>query len=118
MSEKPLCGHCYNECTDNCCDKRKIDVLKRQLAEARDENERLKNQMNFILVHPDKTEIKVSLTREQILRYCDEEVYDQATKDFCECVDYSEYDEGCDCYEYTGECDIIKKAEMKLKEKD
>ena len=37
MSEKPLCGHCYNECTDNCCDKRKIDVLERQLAEAREE---------------------------------------------------------------------------------
>jgi len=37
MSEKPLCGHYYNECTDNCCDKRKIDVLERQLAEAREE---------------------------------------------------------------------------------
>jgi len=36
MSEKPLCGYCYNECTDECCDKRRIDVLERQLAEARD----------------------------------------------------------------------------------
>ena len=31
MSEKPLCGYCYNECTDDCCDKRKVDVLTKQL---------------------------------------------------------------------------------------
>ena len=37
MSDKPLCGYCYNDCTDDCCDKRRIDVLERQLAEARDE---------------------------------------------------------------------------------
>ena len=37
MSEKPLCGYCYNECTDECCDKRRIDVLERQLEEAREE---------------------------------------------------------------------------------
>lgn len=36
MSKKPLCGYCYNECTDDCCDKRRIDVLERQLAEARE----------------------------------------------------------------------------------
>ena len=35
MSEKPLCGYCYNECTDDCCDKRRIDVLERKLSEAR-----------------------------------------------------------------------------------
>ena len=46
MSEKPLCGHCYNECTDNCCDKRKIDVLERQLAEARDEALKYKVKYN------------------------------------------------------------------------
>ena len=34
MKEKPLCGHCYNECTDECCDKRSIDVLERKLEEA------------------------------------------------------------------------------------
>ncbi len=33
MKEKPLCGYCYKECTDDCCDKRRIDVLERQLAE-------------------------------------------------------------------------------------
>ena len=37
MSEKPLCGYCYNECTDDCCDKRRIDVLERKLEEAREE---------------------------------------------------------------------------------
>ncbi len=60
MKEKPLCGYCYNECTDECCDKRRIDVLERQLKEdridllkdtrellrqldeAREENERLR----------------------------------------------------------------------------
>ena len=36
MSDKPLCGYCYNDCTDDCCDKRRIDVLERQLAEARE----------------------------------------------------------------------------------
>ena len=36
MKEKPLCGYCYNECVDDCCDKRRIDVLERQLAEARE----------------------------------------------------------------------------------
>ena len=41
MSEKPLCGHCYNECTDDCCDKRRIDVLERKLAEAREDNTEL-----------------------------------------------------------------------------
>jgi len=36
MKEKPLCGYCYNECTDECCDKRRIDVLERQMAIARE----------------------------------------------------------------------------------
>ena len=36
MKEKPLCGYCYNECTDDCCDKRRIDVLERQMDEARE----------------------------------------------------------------------------------
>jgi hypothetical protein len=36
MKEKPLCGYCYNECTDDCCDKRRIDVLERQLEETRE----------------------------------------------------------------------------------
>lgn len=42
MSEKPLCGYCYNECADDCCDKRRIDVLERQLEEANDELESYK----------------------------------------------------------------------------
>jgi len=42
MSEKPLCGYCYNECTDDCCDKRRIDVLESQLDKAREEEKRLK----------------------------------------------------------------------------
>ena len=41
MKEKPLCGYCYNECTDECCDKRSIDVLERQLEEARRESDYL-----------------------------------------------------------------------------
>ena len=45
MSEKPLCGHCYNECTDNCCDKRKIDVLERQLKKAHEEIDRLNDEI-------------------------------------------------------------------------
>jgi len=36
MKEKPLCGYCYNECTDECCDKRRVDVLERQLEDARE----------------------------------------------------------------------------------
>ena len=42
MSEKPLCGHCYNECTDGCCDKRRIDVLERQLKASEADCEELK----------------------------------------------------------------------------
>ena len=38
MKEKPLCGYCYNECTDECCDKRRVDVLERQLEDAREES--------------------------------------------------------------------------------
>ena len=41
MKEKPLCGYCYNEFTDDCCDKRRIYVLERQLAEARRESDYL-----------------------------------------------------------------------------
>ena len=37
MSEKPLCGYCYNECADDCCDKRRIDVLESQLDKIREE---------------------------------------------------------------------------------
>ena len=36
MKDKPLCGYCYNECTDECCDKRRVDVLERQLDEVRE----------------------------------------------------------------------------------
>ena len=41
INEKPLCGYCYNECTDDCCDKRRIDVLERKLAEAREVQNKL-----------------------------------------------------------------------------
>ena len=36
MSEKPLCGHCYQEYHEKCCDKTRINVLERQLEEARE----------------------------------------------------------------------------------
>jgi hypothetical protein len=49
MKEKPLCGYCYNECTDDCCDKRRIDVLERQLEEAREENKKLKSEVFVIM---------------------------------------------------------------------
>ena len=49
MSEKPLCGYCYNECADDCCDKRRIDVLERQLAEARELTVNVLNNMKMIL---------------------------------------------------------------------
>ncbi len=54
MSEKPLCGHCYNECTDDCCDKRRIDVLELQLAEDREEETRFLNML-IPYIHPSST---------------------------------------------------------------
>ena len=41
MKEKPLCGYCYKEVADDCCDKRRIDVLERQLEELDKDNRAL-----------------------------------------------------------------------------
>ena len=47
MKEKPLCGYCYKEVSDDCCDKRRIDVLERQLAEAREESKKAISILNL-----------------------------------------------------------------------
>ena len=49
MKEKPLCGYCYNECTDECCDKRRIDVLERQLDEAKEDVESYKYDLETLV---------------------------------------------------------------------
>ena len=49
MKEKPLCGYCYNECTDECCDKRRIDVLERQLDQKREDMESYKYDLETLI---------------------------------------------------------------------
>ena len=49
MKEKPLCGYCYNECTDDCCDKRRIDVLERQLDQKREDMESYKYDLETLI---------------------------------------------------------------------
>ena len=48
MSEKPLCGHCYQDYHEKCCDTARINVLERQLSEAREENKVLESNDKFI----------------------------------------------------------------------
>ena len=48
MSDKPLCGYCYKDVADDCCDKRRIDVLERQLEEVQKENTQLKEMREHL----------------------------------------------------------------------
>ena len=60
MSEKPLCGYCYKDVADHCCDKRRIDVLERQLAEAREDVETYKYDLNTLVDVVDDCVYKMS----------------------------------------------------------
>ena len=73
MSEKPLCGYCYNECADDCCDKRRIDVLERQLEEANKLTVNVLNNMKMIL---DDDEVSYKRRLDALVRNA-EELLDQ-----------------------------------------
>ena len=62
MKEKPLCGYCYNECADDCCDKRRIDVLERQLI-------KLQEAYDFNLELLSEKERQLAEAREEIESY-------------------------------------------------
>jgi len=67
MKEKPLCGYCYNECTDDCCDKRRIDVLERQLEEA---NQAFEHIRQITLNNHDHDTIRIN-------KICNEQLKEQ-----------------------------------------